>query len=75
LGEPTWDRTDCRGAARDLGFGGSHSVWPAGFGPGAVASCVNDYPHDLYSWLSYGPFDLTDATAAEVTLQYWARIE
>ena len=68
-GEPTWGLTDCRALA------GSHSVWPAAAGTGAVRPCVDNYPHNLNAWLVYGPFDLSDATAAELTFQRWQRTE
>ena len=69
FGEPTWGRTDCRT------FAGSRSVWPAATGPGAVTPCVDNYPNNLFSWLYYGPFDLSDASAAEVTFQRWQLTE
>ena len=42
---------------------------------GALTPCVDDYPDNLYSWLVYGPFDLSDAAAAEVLFQRWQRTE
>ena len=74
-GDPTWDRTNCRSFAGALGIDGGHSVWPAGTGMGGLTPCVDDYPNDLHSWLIYGPFDLSDATAAEVRFRRWQRTE
>ena len=68
-GEPTWGRTNCRA------FAASFSVWPAAAGTGAVTPCTDNYPNNLNAWLVYGPFDLSDATAAEVTFQRWQRTE
>jgi len=58
LGYPTWGRTDCQ--ASD----GAFSVWPAA---NAVAPCLDSYPDNLNAWMIFGPFDLSDAAAAEVT--------
>jgi hypothetical protein len=74
-GDPTWDRTDCLAGAQSLSFNGQYSVWPAAAGMGSVIPCVDNYPNELNSWLFYGPFDLTDATAAEVSFRFWARTE
>ena len=68
-GDPSWARTDCRS------YAGSQSVWPAGAGEGATTPCEDGYPNDVDSWLVYGPFDLSDATAAQVTFQRWQRTE
>jgi hypothetical protein len=68
-GNPGWGRTNCRQAAD------TYSVWPAAVGPGAVMPCTEDYPNNLNAWMIYGPFDLTGATAAEVSFQRWQRTE
>ena len=68
-GAPTWARTDCRSQE------GSSSIWPAGDREGAATPCVDNYPNDVNSWLVYGPFDLSGATAAQVTFQRWQRTE
>lgn len=69
FGNPSWGRTNCRAGA------GSYSVWPAAAGNGAVTPCVNVYPNNLNAWLVYGPFDLSGATAAEVTFRRWQKTE
>lgn len=65
----TWGRATCRA------FSGASSVWPAATGSGALTPCVDNYPNNLAAWMVYGPFDLSDATAAEMTFQYWQRTE
>jgi len=69
LGNPGWGLATCRSVS------GTHSVWPAAAGTGAVTPCVNNYPDNLNAWLIYGPFSLADATAAEFTFQRWLRSE
>lgn len=68
-GTPTWGATTCRSAD------GSPVLWPAAVGPGALVPCDDDYPNNLESWLIFGPFDLSDATAAEADFSYWLRSE
>jgi len=58
----TWARTD---AAADVG---SWSVSPV------VGTCggnpTGPYPEDVFSWMFYGPFDLSDATSAELHFRH-----
>jgi len=68
-GVPTWGPTTCRT------LDDSPALWPAASGPGAATACTDDYPNNLESWLIYGPFDLSDATAASADFQYWLRSE
>lgn len=68
-GDPTWGQTECRSNSAPA------SAWPAASGDGAATACRDDYPPDLDSWLIYGPFALSDATAAEVTFDYWLQTE
>ena len=68
-GDPTWGQTECRSKSAPA------SVWPAADGDTPIAACADDYPPDLDSWLIYGPFDLSNATAAEVTFDYWLKTE
>jgi hypothetical protein len=65
-GEAEWGKRDCRAAA------GSFSGWAVGgafFGD--PLPCDSNYPDDLSSWMTYGPFSLEDATAGDVLFDYW----
>jgi hypothetical protein len=68
-GNPTWGQTECRSNSAPA------SVWPAASEGDAVTACEDDYPNGVNSWFIYGPFDLSDATAAEVTFDYWLQSE
>jgi len=52
----------------------SKSVWCAKGGADGVKP-GQDYPNDMDSWMVYGPFDLSDANYAEVTLNKWLKSE
>ncbi len=57
-------------------YSGNWSAWPVAGGPdGGPASVHLTYPNDTESWMIYGPFDLSDASAAEVQFQLWREIE
>ncbi len=65
-GEYHWGRRDCRADE------GSHSAWAVGGGgDGALLGCGSDYPNNAYSYMTYGPFSLQDAAAAELTFELW----
>lgn len=68
-GDPTWDATECRSQSSPA------SVWPAASGENAAEACTDTYRNNMQSWLIYGPFDLSDASAAEVTFDYWLKTE
>jgi len=68
-GSPTWGASNCRSSA------GAGSAWAAATGPGAQTPCVDSYPANMSSWLVYGPFDLSEATLAEVKFQRWNRTQ
>ena len=59
-----WGKRDCRP------YGGSYSAWAVGAGGGPLA-CFSDYPDAVDTRLVYGPFDLSDATAADVVFSLW----
>jgi hypothetical protein len=63
-----WGKRDCRSS------GGSFSAWSVGAGD-TVLSCGSDYPTQVQAWMVYGPFSLTDATAAELSFDWWSRTE
>lgn len=65
-GEYYWAKRNCRA------YAGSYSGWAVGGGAnGSGLSCGSNYPDYAYSWMTYGPFSLADATAAELTFQAW----
>jgi hypothetical protein len=49
---------------------GSNSGWAVGAG-GTSLSCGSVYPNHVDAWMIYGPFDLSDATEAEMHLSIW----
>jgi hypothetical protein len=55
---------------------GSHSAWGVGGGTaGSGLACGSDYPDGVDTLLVTGPFDLSDAEAAEVDYQLWLNVE
>lgn len=63
-----WGKRNCRSS------GGSFSAWGVGAGD-TTLSCGSDYPNDVFAWMVYGPFSLADATAAELTFDWWSDTE
>ncbi|MFN2271354.1 MAG: C1 family peptidase [Anaerolineae bacterium] len=63
-----WGRRSCR--ASD----GSYSGWSVGAGD-TTWSCGSDYRPDVYAWMIYGPFSLADASAAELSFDWWSETE
>ena len=64
-GNPTWDEDDYKPHT------GSWSAWCANGGTLGRDPEFNNYPNYMYAWMIYGPFDLSDATDAEVLFYYW----
>jgi hypothetical protein len=65
-GEYYWDKRNCRPHS------GSYSGWGIGGGAdGGSLGCGAPYPNNAESWMVYGPFDLTDATDAELLFWCW----
>jgi hypothetical protein len=65
-----WAKRSCRS------YEGSHSAWAVGGGfSGSGLSCDSTYPNNVRTWMDYGPFDLSDATAAEMQFKFWANSE
>ncbi len=65
-GEYYWGKRTCRP------YAGSYSGWGVGDGlNGASLDCGSYYPNYAYSWMQYGPFSLTDTTAAELRFKLW----
>jgi hypothetical protein len=69
-GDYHWMARSCRS------YEGNYSGWPVGGGDvGSALSCGDSYPEDVETWLIYGPFSLTEATAAELSFRLWTRME
>ncbi len=66
-GEYYWGVTDCF----DYGASGDHDAVPHAAGADASYTCWQPYPPNLNSWMVYGPFDLSNATAAELYFYFW----
>ena len=70
FGEYFWAKKSCKPAS------GSNSGWAVGGGAqGAGLDCSDplpdNYPNNASSWMIFGPFDLSDATAADLSLTTW----
>jgi predicted secreted protein len=67
-GNPTWDDTSYRAHSGNWsGYcakGGSNGVNPPG-----------PYVNNMGAWMIYGPFDLSNATDAELLFYHWTKIE
>jgi hypothetical protein len=65
-GEYYWKKSACRA------YAGSYSGWPVGAGAqGGGLGCGDNYPNNARSWMIYGPFNLADATAADLSFKAW----
>lgn len=61
-----WAKRDCRAAT------GSFSAWAMGGGSsGGLQGCGANYINGAYSWMIYGPFDLSSAELAELRARVW----
>ena len=69
LGNPTWDDDDYKP------HWGQRSAWCARGGSQGLDPAHNDYPNNASAWITYGPFDLSDASAAEVAFYLWMETE
>jgi hypothetical protein len=64
-GEFLWAKRDCRPRT------GSFAAWAIGGGAqGSALDCAALYPDNTRTWLIYGPFDLSQATAASLTFYF-----
>jgi len=69
-GDYKWDKRTCRP------HGGYYSAWAVGGGAnGSSLQCGAQYPNNAFSYMIYGPFDLSSATDAEVLFYYWNNSE
>jgi serine protease len=65
-----WGKRTCRP------YAGSYSGWGIGGGTnGAATGCGSSYPINVDSWMIYGPFSLTGATAADLSYKLWLNSE
>jgi len=70
--EYLWDDDDKDGRAHN----GSWAAWPANGGADGYDPTADPrYPPNMASWMIYGPFDLSDAKAAEMVFWLWRQIE
>ncbi|MCK4722635.1 MAG: hypothetical protein KAT75_04995, partial [Dehalococcoidia bacterium] len=68
-GEYYWDDDDYKP------HWGSWSAWCANGGADGLDPEYYYYPNYMESWMIYGPFDLSDATDAELNFYYWLEAE
>jgi hypothetical protein len=70
-----WDLIDQAGTGHLWGkddynpLSGTYSMWEASAGVNALDPEFNNHPHNMGTWARYGPFDLSDATSAQ--LFFW----
>ena len=67
-----WDKDDYKP------YTGGYSAWCAGRSLGQCSDldpAVYYYPNNMNAWMVYGPFDLSDATAARMSFYHWTRTE
>ncbi len=64
-GGPTWDDTNFKAAS------GSKSAWCARGGAGGLDPAGGSYANNMSAWMVYGPFELSDASDAELIFSYW----
>jgi hypothetical protein len=50
---------------------GDSSAWVANGGKNGLDPEFYNYPNNLHTWMIAGPFDLSDASSANLTFNYW----
>jgi hypothetical protein len=69
-GNYTWAPRDCKPHT------GNKSAWCVGGGAdGSQLECGSDYPNEVRTQMIYGPFDLSDTTAAKMTFWTWSNTQ
>lgn len=69
-GEYLWGKRSCHP------HNGSYAGWSVGGGAeGEALNCLFSYPNYASSWAVYGPFDLTQATSANLDFYLWGATE
>jgi hypothetical protein len=57
-------------------YSGGFSGWSIGGGlQGSLLPCSSKYPDNARSWAVYGPFDMSQATSADLRFHIWGRTE
>lgn len=64
-GDLYWDDDDYKP------FNGAWSAWAGNGGANGLDPLVSNYRNDMRSVMVYGPFSLADASAANLTFDYW----
>ncbi|MCX7838387.1 MAG: protease inhibitor I42 family protein [Anaerolineae bacterium] len=65
-----WGKRSCRP------YAGGYSAWAVGSGTlGASLGCGTSYPNNVQTWMKYGPFNLTNTSAAELRARLWTHTE
>jgi len=64
--DPTWDDESYRPHT------GNWSAWCAG---STLNPAYDQYPNNMNAWTTFGPFSLSDATAADLQFYYWLKSE
>jgi len=67
--EYLWDDDDFRH------HNGRWAGWPANGGANGLDPATKPYPPNMASWMTYGPFSLSDAKTAESVFWLWRQIE
>lgn len=67
MGDPTWGRDS------NKPHEGRWSAYSAAGGENGVPP-PGPYPDGMQAWMICGPFDLSDATAAELSFYYWTHL-
>jgi len=69
-GEYYWAKRSCKA------YAGSYSGWAVGGGAnGTALACGGNYPDSAASWMVYGPFSLSGATAGDLEFKLWLKSE
>ncbi|RPI34878.1 MAG: M4 family peptidase [Chloroflexota bacterium] len=69
-GEYLWAKSPCKP------YAGTYSGWGFGGGTtGGTLACSSNYPDDAFTRMIAGPFDLSDAQAADLSYMLWLDVE
>ena len=68
-GDYYWDDTSY------MAYSGYWSAWAARGGANGLNPYFYNYPNNMRSWMTYGPFDLRNTTDAKLTFNFWNRSE
>jgi hypothetical protein len=69
LGNPTWAADEYKP------HGGAKSAWCAKGGTLGIEPETKNYANQMAAWMIYGPFDLSDASDAELVFYLWLNSE